>query len=347
MTPALHRTADCEATERLLTLYACDELSAAERASAEAHVANCANCAATLAAELRLRQSLSTLRQPADVLDAAGALLAQCRSELAEVLDDAEDAHREFHQQRGVVAWFSKLRLELAMHPALAATVFVLIGLGLGRLVPVGTQTGAVNAGIVPAMTVSAPQRIPDQDLQNMNVAAINMVPGDDSAAPKVIVQLRAVKPLEIQGSAGDAQITQILSNVITNGQRYDSGVRLDSIEALGARVDDIAVRRVLCTAALHDANPGVRLRALEALSGVQADAGVRNALIEVLRRDSNPGVRIEAINEMRSLVDSGSAAGDQRVRELLRQLSERDANNYVRLQAAAAAQRLDGGIQP
>lgn len=347
MTPDMHRVLDCEATQRLLTLYVCDELSAGERDAAEAHVANCPNCAAALAAELRLRQTLSTLRQPADVLDAAGALLAQCRSELAEVLDDAEDAHREFHKPTGFAAWFSKLRIELAMHPALAATVFVVIGLGLGRLVPATQNLGTQTAGIVPAMTVSAPQRISDQDLQNMNVSAINLEPSGDSGAPRVLVQLRAVKPVEIQGSAGDAQITQILSSVISNGQRYDSGVRLDSVEALGARADDAAVRRVLCTAALHDANPGVRLRALEALSGAQQDANVRSALIEVLQHDNNPGVRIEAINEMRSMVDAGGAAGDERLRTLLQQLSQRDANNYVRLQAAAAVHRMDGGNQP
>lgn len=347
MKPELQRAPDCEAAEPLLTLYVCDELSAEDRNAAEAHVANCLNCAATLAAELRLRQTLSTLKQPADVLDAAGALLAQCRSELAEVLDDAEDAHREFHKPTGIAAWFSKLRIELAMHPALAATVFVLIGLGLGRLVPATQNLGAQNAGLVPAMTVSAPQRISDQDMQNMNVSSVNLEPSGDAGSPNVIVQLRSVKPLEIQGSAGDAQITQILSNVILNGQRYDSGVRLDSVEALGARTDDAAVRRVLCTAALHDANPGVRLRALEALSGAQPDANVRNALIDVLQHDNNPGVRIEAINEMRSMVDAGGAAGDQRVHALLLQLSERDANNYVRLQAAAAVQRLDGGNQP
>jgi len=177
-----------------------------------------------------------------------------------------------------------------------------------------------------------------------MNVSSVNLVPAGDSSSPQVIVQLRAVKPMEIQGSAGDAQIKAILSNVILNGQRYDSGVRLDSVEALGARTEDAAVRRVLCSAALHDANPGVRLRALEALGGAQQDGDVRNALIEVLGHDSNPGVRIQAINEMRSIVDTGAAANDQRVRTLLQNLSERDANNYVRVQAAAAMQRIDSG---
>jgi hypothetical protein len=347
VTPEIHRDLSCDAAEQLVTLYVCDELSEGERASVESHIAACSNCAAALATELRLRQTLSVLRQPADVLDAAGALLAQCRSELAEVLDDAEDAHREFHKPTGVAAWFSKMRIELAMHPALAATVFVLIGLGLGRLVPTAQNVGAMNSGIAPAMTVSAPQRISDQDLQNMNVSTVNLVPSNDAGSPQVIVQLRSVKPLEIQGSAGDAQITQILSNVILNGQRYDSGVRLDSVEALGARTEDSAVRRVLCTAALHDANPGVRLRALEALSGASQDPNVRSALIEVLTHDNNPGVRIEAINSMRSLVDAGGAAGDDRVRTLLEKLSERDANNYVRLQAAAAVRRIDSGNQP
>ena len=44
-----------------------------------------------LAVELRLQQMLATMPQTADELDLAGELLAQCRSELAEALDDSRD----------------------------------------------------------------------------------------------------------------------------------------------------------------------------------------------------------------------------------------------------------------
>ncbi|MGH9593022.1 MAG: HEAT repeat domain-containing protein, partial [Bryobacteraceae bacterium] len=95
---------------------------------------------------------------------------------------------------------------------------------------------------------------------------------------------------------------------------------------------------------ARHDANPGVRLRALEALHGYEQDAVVRDTLLSALTKDENPGVRIVAINELRALVDSGHGSGDPRLRKVLQSLVDRDANNYVRLQAAAAVRRLDSG---
>ncbi|MGH9592374.1 MAG: zf-HC2 domain-containing protein, partial [Bryobacteraceae bacterium] len=177
---------ECSAIERLLVFYACEEAGPDERAIVEEHVGNCGACAALLAAELRLRQMLTTLPQPADRLDQAGALLAQCRSELAEILDDAEEAHREFRHNRGTAKWFSWMRMELAMHPALAAGVFILIGLSVGRLLPASANLGVQQSGIVPALKVSANPRLSDQELQNIAVSGIDVVPDPTTGAPSV-----------------------------------------------------------------------------------------------------------------------------------------------------------------
>ncbi len=71
-------------------LYACDELDAATLASLDAHLAQCPACAAIVSREQRLQQAIVSLEQPADSLDRSGLLLAQCRSELAESLDDRQ-----------------------------------------------------------------------------------------------------------------------------------------------------------------------------------------------------------------------------------------------------------------
>ena len=118
-----------------------------------------------------------------------------------------------------------------------------------------------------------------------------------------------------------DTDVKRILSYVIANGQRFDSGVRLDSVEVLRSRVDDTDVRHVLCTAALHDANPAVRLGALDALQGAGEDSRRARCFLDVLAHDDNTGVRIVAMNHVRAIVDAGHAAGDAHVRDELRSL--------------------------
>ena len=80
----------CEDIESLAVLYACDELDAGARAELDAHAAACPACAAVLSREGRLQQAIASLEQPADSLDRSGLLLAQCRSQLAESLDDQQ-----------------------------------------------------------------------------------------------------------------------------------------------------------------------------------------------------------------------------------------------------------------
>jgi hypothetical protein len=343
---------DCASAERLMVLYVCAEASPDERRRLEQHVGACSSCAAQLSSELRLHQALVSLRPPADILDATGALLAQCRSELAEALDDAEQGSASLlsasrHGLR-LPRFFGRLRdtwrLELAMHPALAATAFVLVGLVMGRLLPASTIGGAEQSGIVPApqVTVTAAPRLSDQELQNLGVSGIEVTSDNLSGSPNVELHLRAVKPLDLEGNAGDADIQRVLGYVISNGSRFDPDVRLDSIEVLRSHADQSDVRRVLCQAARQDSNPAVRLSALEALHNEDQDAAVREAFLDVLAHDANPGVRIEAINELRSVVEAGHASEDTRVRELLHHLSQRDPNNYVRLQAAAAFRKLE-----
>jgi HEAT repeat protein len=87
-----------------------------------------------------------------------------------------------------------------------------------------------------------------------------------------------------------------------------------------------------------------VRLKAMEALHGFDQDANVLNAVLDALMHDSNPGVRNEAVDELRATVDAGNASGDPQIARVLRDLSERDPNNYIRLQAAAAVRQLSSG---
>jgi len=332
---------NCESAERLLIYYACDEATREERAAVEQHVGECANCAAMLAVELRLQQMLATMPQSADELDLAGELLAQCRSELAEALDDSRDHVKLSSQPQGFLArCFAWCRMEMVMHPAMGAAFFVLMGLAVGRVMPAGSN-GMQSAGLVPTSTVYASPRISDQELQNMNVSGIYSVPGQAAGTQTIEIHVRAMKPMVVSGGPDDEDVKRVLSYVMANSQRFDSDVRMESVDVLRGRTNDEDIRRVLCASSLHDANAGVRLRALEALHGFEQDESVRDTLLDALMHDTNPGVRIEAVNELRSTVEAGKAAADPRIARVLRDLSEHDSNNYIRLQAAAAIRNV------
>src|SRR5579863_328278 len=80
---------NCSNYEDRAILYAAGELDQADSTAVEAHARKCANCAAIFSREIGLRKTLALRLQPADTLDRSDLLLARCRSELFETLDDA------------------------------------------------------------------------------------------------------------------------------------------------------------------------------------------------------------------------------------------------------------------
>ena len=328
------RKSACEPFEGLLVLYACDELEGSERARVDEHIEQCAACAAALVREMRLRQALGSLGQAADRLDPSGLLLAQCRSELAEQLDDAAGpaARRRWLGWLRPSDWF-------VLRPAWTAALLVLIGVSLGTVAPrwFTQEPGPINgAGFV----VSAP-KLTDQDMQTLGVSGINWVGDSSSGTPGIELQLTAEKPLIVQGTPDSADVRRVLTFVVENGQRFDPGVRLDSVDVLRMRPSDALVRQALCNAVRGDGNPGVRLKALEALRGFEQDELVRDTLLSALVEDNNPGVRIEAINALRTLAEKSPEFDDQRVIEVLRERMQNDPNTYIRMQSAAVVRQL------
>jgi hypothetical protein len=335
----------CEDIESLAVLYACDELDAGARAELDAHAAACPACAAVLSRERRLQQAVASLEQPADSLDRSGLLLAQCRSQLAESLDD-QQARANRSAWRSIfspVAWWGALRHTLIYHPAMSMTFLVVAGFLAGvagqRLRVVPSQAVSPR----PVMTVSASPKISDQQLQSAGSAHVAWVTPSGSRTPTVQVQLMSQTPMNIVGAPDDADVERALTFVLENSQRFDPDARLDSLDVLRTRAADPAVRRSLCAAARLDRNPGVRMKAIEALQGFEQDPAVRQTLLDALQSDDNSGVRVEAINLLVSALQSnnGSAAPDPQTLEVLRDRLRNDPNNYVRLQSAAALREL------
>jgi anti-sigma factor RsiW len=347
--PPAARPACPEMSERLL-LYISDELDAQQRAAVEAHVRDCPACAAEIESERQLFDWIAAT-EPAKDIDASGLMLAQSRSDLARSLDEADDARhakQPWYARLASAVWLPKIRSAWAFHPALSSIVLLVLGFALGVGVPAWIRVNSSPAPGKPAMVVNAAPRISDQALQNVGAGGLNWETPENSSSPRVQLQLNSDNPMRLEGSPDDVDVERVLTFVVANGQRFDPGVLLDSVDLLETRVSDPSVRGALCDAVRTDPNPGVRLKAIEALRGYGRDATVQEVLLDALEHDGNSGVRIEAVNTLSVALSSAgnsrgaaSSAQNPRVMQVLRRSAENDSNRYVRMTAAAALQQI------
>jgi hypothetical protein len=355
---AFDKRVNCEDIAPLLVFYVCNEVSERERKQIDAHVANCEACAAQFAEESDLQEAMVAAPQPADELDSSGILLSQCRSELAEALDDLSAPPIEEHWRP-----FGWLRRWMALRPAWSGALLVLFGIVVGTQMLPWLRNANSGNGNEQAMNVMAKPRITDDQLSKMVIGGINFPPSAGSGFPDVQLQLSAEQPLVLNGNVQDSDMRRVLTYVVENGERFDAGVRLDCLEALKAASRDQQVRQALIAAARKDQNPAVRMKALESLRDAASDDDVRQALLDALEHDANPGVRVEAVNvlvgslqhgdaeemapkvaDATSTVKPGRTDEDQSVERVVRaleQLQRRDPSRYVRLRSAAALRQI------
>jgi HEAT repeats len=348
----------CAEIAPLFVFYLCNEVDDRERDKIEQHLAKCETCRALLSDERRFQDAMGGISQAADELDTSGVLLAQCRSELAEQLDDLTRPRVKETPLR-----FAWLRRWLIVHPVWSGAALVTLGLVLGAQSSEWYASRNPGNSMDQAIDVRPSVRLTDDQLAKMAVAGINLTPSSSSDKQNVRLQLSAEQPVELSGSLDDSDVRRVLTYVVANGDRFDAGVRLDCLDALKARARDAAVRNALLSAARKDQNPAVRLKALEALGDESSDQAVRDTLLQALQYDTNPGVRVEAVNLLvRSLQNSSealmplpslpeghapSAAGSSadesmaNVVHTLEDLQRKDPSRYVRLQSAAALRQI------
>jgi HEAT repeats len=355
---AFEKNFSCEEVAPLLVFYACEEVSDKERKQIETHVAICAACAAQLAEEKHLQEAMVAALQPADELDSSGILLSQCRSELAEALDDLSAPPIQEHWRP--LGW---LRRWMALRPAWSGALLVLFGIIVGIQVVPWVQNG--NRGDVngQAVNVTAKPPLTKDQLDKMAIAGLNFSPSSDAGSPNVQLRLSAEQPMILTGRADDSDIRSVLTYVVEDGERFDAGVRLDCLEALKAASRNQQVRQALIIASRKDQNPAVRMKAVESLRDASSDDEVRQTLFDALKHDDNPGVRVEAINALVGSVQHSDAEDTaphapgvtppvnpgrseedpslRRVIQVLQQLQHQDPSRYVRLRSAAALRQI------
>lgn len=358
---ASSRAKRCSEIAPLLPFHACDELDGGEREQVEGHLAQCPACKEQLEQEHKLLAALETVAQPADLLNPSDMLLAQCRSELWEKVDDLISPPAPERWQP--FGWFRRL---MALRPAWSAALLLFAGIVLGTRMPSWIGVGGPQ-NAAPTVNVRATPQLTKEQLAKMTVAGIDFAPTADAAQGTVQVELRAEQPLVISGSVDDSDVRRVLTYIIENGDRSDAGVRLDCLDALRSHATEADVRRALLAAARRDQNPAVRLKALDSLRDSADEPAVRQVLLESLQHETNPGVRVEAVNILvHSLRQSegesapvlapvpaparvpapetASLPPDPSVEKVVRALEEltrKDPSRYVRLRSAAALRQI------
>ncbi|MBI3404023.1 MAG: HEAT repeat domain-containing protein [Acidobacteria bacterium] len=337
---------DCREIQNLLPLHACDELDGDTKVAVETHLANCTECRVTLEQEHHLVEAIQAADTSSEFEDSsseAGQLLITCRASLADALD----------QQEGPRLWkrlIGKLSPAgwLAAQPALSAAMLVLMGVVVGQGVPhlfVGPE--APGSSGAPAMVVSGLKSAPSE-LNKYNVEGISLARAGQNteASPMIEMQYRDDAPQVLRGTVDDPEVRLMLMKVVEDGHRFNAGLRLESVEALRTRCGEADVRQMLCRISRNDRNAAVRLKALEALRSFGEDPQVRDAMLAAVKLDQNPGVRVEAITALRAMTENGDAlpllANDKVFVAALRELMQKDPNTYVRLQSAAAMQKIN-----
>ena len=204
------RAFQCKEATALLVFYACGETSEQEKALVEAHLAACAACARQLAEERGLHESLMEALQASEHVDAGGILLSQCRSELAEALDDLSAP--PLQERWRPFGWLGRW---MALRPVLSGALLVLFGAAIGtQMMPWISRRLDSNSN-VQTVNVSPANRFTDEQLSKMAVAGINLAPTADGSPGTLQVHVLTEEPLVLSGSVDDPDLRRVLTYMV------------------------------------------------------------------------------------------------------------------------------------
>ena len=299
---------NCQLVRECMLLFLYHELDLERREGVETHLNTCDDCAGLYSEERKFHRSLNhRAAPPKDLMTKSHyGLMRSIRSSRVE-------------KSTAVKHWngfWRSLGLNRPIWQPTAVATLLLLGFFAGR-------TSSPNAD-------SSPDS--GHNIFGATVADIESVRlNSDKTSVEIVIE--QVKRRTIEGSPRDPNIQQLLLSTALDYP--NSGVRLDTIDALKTRVADHRVKRVFQQAMIKDSNAGVRLKAFEALKPHRRDPEIRNAFLKVLMTDQNPGMRIEAINVLTELPD-------RRLVEPLRKLAGRDTNSYIRLRSRRILHELN-----
>jgi hypothetical protein len=300
---------NCDWVKSNVTLYVYDELKDDERYELEQHLERCSSCTGEVKSAQAFKAAMSALPQ----LEPTPNLLASCRMQLQERLEETSQAQGWRRFVFDPMAWLHRAKFS----PALAA-VLLMIGFGAGAGTAYKIASSSRPTDVRPGAQVEPVQSPVEANI--VGIRDITQQPGSN----KVEIKYDTLLPAQAQGSLDDPQIQKLL--LYAARSQNNSGLRMDSVDLLTKNPDDENVREALMYALRYDTDPNVRLKAMEGLGPfVQDDIRVRNAVLEALMNDGNARVRTEAIELLKPV------RTDSSVRQVLAHMAAQDQNQNVR----------------
>jgi hypothetical protein len=316
---------NCETVQQSLLMEAYGELPDELSESVERHLGGCETCQR----EGHALQALDAYLALYPVVEPSPNLLAQSRMRLDEALDHLPPHGLLTRISLNFHRWTSYMR---------SAPALMTLLVGTGFLAGNFTYRFQVAHAPKPSGLVAASNAAPGVITNITDIAAT-------SNHGVVQVHYNRVVPESVEGSLDSPEIRQLLLLGMSPGadpRVNESSVNLLSNECkVGhscAENDGKGIRGALLVSLRYDRNAGVRLKALEGLQPyIGQDRRVRDAVLEALMHDTSAGVRTAAIGLL-TPVESDSS-----VRQVLRTVSARDNNPFIR---TASYQALQGAAE-
>jgi len=314
---------NCDSARDSIILAAYGELPDEHVIVLEQHLMSCEECMAELVA----MQQMDKLVAMHPVVEPDPNMLAQARMRLDEALDAMPRRGFLTRLRADAMAWMG----HLTGAPALA-TLLVGIGFLAGNFT---YRYQVANAPKLPATVI-----LSNTGGGVSSISGITKMPNE-----MVQVSYNRIVPEVAEGSLDDPQIRRLL--MFGTNSPDNNVVRTQSVELIAnecrighgcvTEADGSGIRAALLASLRKDRSPAVRLQALEGLQPyVSQDERVRDAVAQVLLTDVSAQVRTKAFLMLKP-VDSDSS-----VRQVLRTVSERDDNPYIRTVSTEALRGTD-----
>ena len=154
----------------------------------------------------------------------------------------------------------------------------------------------------------------------------------------RVQIVLDETRQRVLSGSVDDVAIQRLLLTAAKDPS--DAGLRVESVDLLKNNSQSADVRQALVAALEHDPNAGVRLKALDGLKQFADDPDTRKALTQVLLKDDNPGVRTQVIDLLVQRHNNDAMVG------VLQELMEKEDNGYIRMRCQKVLQEMNASSE-
>ena len=308
----------------MMELALLEELSELQLEELHKHLLDCEDCQAEYDRLNRFYKELDKIK-PEETDDV---LLQDARHSL-KLSINREIAEQSFFEK--IITGIKNLTYYY-YKPALTAAFSIVIGLTLGYMF--------FHTGTSPESSFINASQLAQSETRITNVHFINpAVTGGE-----VEFTFDAVKPVRMKGSISDPKIQLILAQALINEK--NPGTRISTVSALANHTSlnspaDPEIKSALISTLKYDSNPGVRRQALTALMNLPFDTQIKNTLIYILNNDKNSGLRIAAINGITSEIINGKKL-DEETLKILKQKSQNDENEYVRIRAASLVKEAE-----